>query len=184
MNCSSISVLLLAVAPVVAQKKLAISPRILFAKFVYFENQTGSDAVGKNAVAQLQKWGKFQIVTDPLQADLIFLLSSDPYRSGQIIFTSGQSGPVPRETTENPLPLRGPLFSSSTRYAYLTVIDRKTGETLWSGEHAWGGLLTGFNSAGERLVREVERQTTKLESLLRSSRTTPPAPAPSSENRK
>ncbi len=47
------------------------------------------------------------------------------------------------------------------RYAYLTVIDPKTGENLWSDSRRWGGLLTGFNSAGERLVRELEKQTKK-----------------------
>jgi hypothetical protein len=58
--------------PALAQKQLAQSPRILSAKSVYFNNKTGSDAVGKNALAQLRKWGKFQLVTDPKQADLIY----------------------------------------------------------------------------------------------------------------
>ena len=66
-NCSLIFVLtnLLVATPIVAQKQLAQSPRILSAKFVCFNNQTGSDAVGKNALAQLKKSGKSQLVTDP-----------------------------------------------------------------------------------------------------------------------
>ena len=56
---------------------------ILSAKSVYFKNQTGSDAVGKNAVAQLQKWGKFQLVDDPKQADLIFFLFRRPLQRRQ-----------------------------------------------------------------------------------------------------
>ena len=43
--------------PVLAQKQLAQSPRILSTKSVYFNNKTGSDAVGKNALAQLRKGG-------------------------------------------------------------------------------------------------------------------------------
>jgi hypothetical protein len=39
-----------------AQKQLAQSLRILAAKSVYFRNQIGSDAVGKNALAQPRKW--------------------------------------------------------------------------------------------------------------------------------
>jgi hypothetical protein len=50
---------------------------------------------------------------------------------------------------------------SPTRYAYLTVIDSKTGDNLWSDKHRWGGLLTGFNSVGKRLVKELEDQTKK-----------------------
>jgi hypothetical protein len=48
-----------------AQKQLAQSPRILSAKSVYFNNKTGWDAVGKNALAQLRKWGKFQPAAEP-----------------------------------------------------------------------------------------------------------------------
>jgi hypothetical protein len=70
---------LLVANPAVAQKQLAQSAKILSAKSVYFNNQTGSDAVGKNALAQLKKWGKFQLIADPKLADLIFLLSADPY---------------------------------------------------------------------------------------------------------
>jgi hypothetical protein len=44
---------------------------------------------------------------------------------------------------------------------YLTVIDPKTGENLWSDSHQWGGLLTGFNTTGERLVKKLENQTKK-----------------------
>lgn len=150
----------LLVAPAVAQKQLAQSPRILSAKTVYFNNQTGSDEVGKNALAQLKKWGKFQLVSDRKQADLIFLLSADPYKGGNIIFASGQTGTTENgHVTEDPVPNYNK--QSPTRYAYLTVIDTKTGDNLWSDKHVWGGLLTGFNSVGERLVKELENQTKK-----------------------
>jgi hypothetical protein len=71
--------LLTALPSALPQKQLAQSPRILSSKTVYFENRSGSDAVGENAVAQLKKWGKFQLVTDRKQADLVFLLSADPH---------------------------------------------------------------------------------------------------------
>jgi hypothetical protein len=52
-----------------AQKQSAKSPKILSAKTVYLDNRTGADAVGTAAVAQLKKWGRFQVVRDKL--DLI-----------------------------------------------------------------------------------------------------------------
>jgi len=55
-----------------AQKQMAKSPKILSAKTVYFDNQTGVDAVGNAAVAQLKKWGRFQIVQDKKAADFNF----------------------------------------------------------------------------------------------------------------
>lgn len=147
------------VSPALSQKQLAQSPRILSSKTVYFENKTGSDAVGEKAIAQLKKWGKFQLVTDRKQADLIFLLSADPYRGGNLIMSGGQTGSIDDNgrITEDPVP--NYHKQSRTRYAYLTVIDPKTGANLWSDKHLWGGLLTGFNSAGARLVRELEKQT-------------------------
>jgi hypothetical protein len=40
----------LLIAPAVAQKQLAQSPRILSAKTVYFDNQTGSDAAWRQPI--------------------------------------------------------------------------------------------------------------------------------------
>jgi len=103
---------LLGTNPAVAQKQLAQSPRMLSAKSVYFNNRSGSDAVGKNALEQLKKWGKFQLVADPKQADLVILLSVDSYNGGSIIFASGQTGTIddghitedPFRTTTSNLP--------------------------------------------------------------------------------
>ena len=150
----------LALTPADGQKQLAQSPRILSAKTVCFVNKTGSDAVGKNALAQLKKWGKFQLVADRKEADLVFLLSADPYRGGNIIFASGQTGTVENgEATEDTVPNYNK--QSPTRYAYLTVVDTKNGDNLWSDKRLWGGLLTGFNSVGERLVKRLQNQTRK-----------------------
>ena len=143
-----------------AQKHLARSPRILSAKSVYFEDKTGVDAVGNKALAQLKNWGRFQIVQDRRQADLIFMLSADPYKGGYIIRSGGQTGTVENGHIDED---RVPNYNrqAPVRYVFLTVIDPKTGDTLWSDSHRWGGLLTGFNTAGERLVKKLENQTKK-----------------------
>lgn len=152
-------VLLFFVSFTFAQKQLAHSPRILNAKTAFFLNTTGSDAVGSEALAELKKWRKYQIVSDRTQADLIFLLSADPYRGGNVLLASGQTGSIDDEgqVTQDQVP--NYTKASPTRYAYLAVIDAKTGDNLWSDKRLWGGLLTGFNSAGARLVRELESQT-------------------------
>ena len=64
-----------AMAPIAAQprKQRARSSRMQSAKAVYFEDKTGVDAVGNKALAQLKKWGRFQIVQDRKQADLVFI---------------------------------------------------------------------------------------------------------------
>src|SRR6202043_4146083 len=77
-----------------AHQQLAKLPKILSAKTVYFDNQTGAEAVGTAAVAQLRKWGRFLIVHDKQTANLILLLSADRYNGGYIIFASGQTGTI------------------------------------------------------------------------------------------
>jgi len=144
-----------------SQKQLAKSPKILSAKTVYFDDQTGVDAVGAAALAQLQKWGRFQIVQDKKLADLVLLLSADPYHGGYIIFASGRTGTV--DSSGHVQEDRVPNYNrqAPVRDAYLTVIDPKTGQNLWSDSHVWGGLLTGTNSAGKRLVEKLEKQVGK-----------------------
>jgi hypothetical protein len=151
------------IAPISAQpqRELAQSPRIQSAKSVCFEDKTGVDAVGNKALAELKKWGRFQIIRDPKQADLILILSVDPYKGGFTITAGGQTGTVDEngQIEEDRVPNYN--RQAPVRYAYLTVIDTKTGDPLWSESHRWGGLLTGFNSAGERLVRRLENQAKK-----------------------
>src|ERR1700686_2031564 len=139
--------------PAAAQKQLAKSPGILSAKTVYFDNRTGDDSVGTVAVAQLKKWGRFQVVHEKHKADLILLLSADRYHGGYIILASGQTGTVDADghIQEDVIPNYNRL--APVRDAYLTVIDPTTGKSLWTDSHVWGGLLTGKNSVGARLVQ-------------------------------
>jgi hypothetical protein len=144
-----------------SQKQLAKSPKILSAKTVYFDDQTGASAVGSAALTELKKWGRFQIVPDKKSADLVLLLSADPYKGGYIIFASGQTGGV--DSSGHVQEDGVPNFNNQApvRDAYLTVIDPNTGKNLWSDSHVWGGLLTGANTAGQRLVKKLEKQVGK-----------------------
>jgi len=117
--------------------------------------------VGGAALDELKKWGRFQIVADQSHADLILLLSADPFHGGSIILASGQTGTIDADghITKDAIP--NPNKAAPVRDAYLTVVDRASGERLWSDSHVWGGLLTGKSSAGERLVKELEKQVGK-----------------------
>jgi hypothetical protein len=129
-----------------AQKR-ALSTRLFTAKSVFFDNQTGFTAVGDDAVRELQKWGRFQVVRRRDDADLLFILTSE-------IFSDAPDKP-PYNGDFEPDLLRLP---HKPAYAYLTVLDAISGKKLWASSHAWGGLLTGFNSAGRRLISRLRRQ--------------------------
>ena len=144
-----------------AQNQVAQSPKIQSAKTIYFDDRTGTDAVGNAALSQLKKWGRFQIVQDSQQADLILLLSESAYRGGYLLPASGSSGAGDSKPRVQMDPVPNPGWHAPARAAFLTVIDPRTGESLWSDSHVWGGLLTGKNSAGERLVKELQNQMKK-----------------------
>jgi hypothetical protein len=75
--------------------------------------------------------------------------------------SGGQTGSIDSQghIEEDPIPTYNK--QSPTRYAYLTVFDAATGDNLWSEERVWGGLLTGFNSVGKRLIRDLEKHIKK-----------------------
>jgi hypothetical protein len=129
-----------------AQKR-ALSTRLFTAKSVYFDNQTGFTTVGDDAVRELQKWGRFQVVRRRDDAELLFVLTSEDF--------SDDPDKPPFDGDFEPDLLRLP---HKPAYAYLTVLDAVSGKKLWASSHAWGGLLTGFNSAGRRLVSRLRRQ--------------------------
>jgi hypothetical protein len=142
-------------------KHSQVSPKILSAKSVYFDDRTGAAATARKAVEQLKKWGRYEIVSDRKQADLILLFSADPYKGGYIIVSGGQTATIGKngEIVEDPIPSFNKL--APVRDAYLTVIDPSTGVSLWSDSHVWGGLLTGFDSVGELLVNKLKKQVEK-----------------------
>jgi hypothetical protein len=142
-------------------KPLDLVQKISSAKTVYFDDQTGDASVGKEALKELKKWGRFQITTDRKEADLIFLLSAEPHKGGNIVFSGGQTGSIDSSgnVQEDPIPTYAK--TAPAPYAFLTVIDLKTGGRPWSGSHQWGGLLTGFNSVGARLIDKLKAQVEK-----------------------
>jgi len=131
-------------------KRHVLAAKLFAAKSVYFDNETGFAAVGADALRELKKWGRFRVVQNRERADLVFVLSSEEYSEDV-----GDLGPASKTDFEPDWFLH---FHYRPANAYLTVIDTITGETLWAGSHVWGGLLTGFNSAGRRLVHRLREQ--------------------------
>lgn len=149
---------LVGVASAQTQKEISSPQAIASAKTIYFDDKSGVDAVGKKASAELSKWGRFQIVSDPKKADLIVLLSTDPGQGGNLIVSGGQTATIDSQghVEEDRVPTFHKL--DPERRAFLTVIDARSGTNLWSSSQRWGGLLTGVDNVGEHLVREFEKQ--------------------------
>jgi len=158
-------------------KHLPLPPQVIAAKTVYIDNQSGIAKLGDRCYTEIQKWGRFQVVQDRKQADLIFLLSAREYNGGYVT-TGGEttstvnaSGDINATTNGNQttgtVNTSGTINSTTSPaytqpvtvgYTYLTVIDPKTGDNLWSDSKRWGNLYTGFHSATKSLIDELEKR--------------------------
>ncbi|HYW37891.1 MAG TPA: hypothetical protein VE957_07245 [Terriglobales bacterium] len=143
---------------VTKDKHLPLPPQISAAKTVYIDNQSGVAKVGDRCYEQIKQWGRFQVVQDRNQADLILLLSVREYSGGYVTTGGGTTGTIDSSgninTTNNPTYTR-PV---SVDYVYLTVIDPKTGDSLWSDLKRRGNLYTGFHSATKGLIDELMKR--------------------------
>ncbi len=140
-------------------KHIPLPPQVLTAKTVYIDNQSGFARLGDRAYEQLQKSGRVQVVQDRKQADLIFLLSELEYNQGYV--TSGSTTTTKVDKSGNIKTSSSPTYSTpvSTHYIYLTVIDPKTGDNLWSdSKQQWDYRDTGFDSAAKSLIAGLEKR--------------------------
>src|ERR1700730_9995661 len=109
--------------PTQAQREIANPQAIASAKSIYFEDKSGVAAVGEKALAELRKWGRFQIAPDGKTADLILELSADPSAANDLVFSGGQTGGIDSggRIAEDPVPQYNKV--GPVRYASLTLFD-------------------------------------------------------------
>jgi hypothetical protein len=115
-------------------KHLPLPPQLISAKSVYIDNQSGAPKPGDQAYQELSAWGRFQVVQDKSQVDLIFRLTAYSATEGNIW------GPP-----------------SVNAYSVLTVLDAKTGQTLWT-DSKYTGRWTIKNTIAD-LRKRIEEET-------------------------
>ena len=113
--------------------------QVITAKTVYIDNQSEETDVGEKARDELRKWGRFQLVSNRAEADLIFVFSTSAYTS-----YATSSPPYSAEVEAN--------------YTYLTIIDGKSGQHLWNASRKWGNLYGGYHSATRGLVNDLKKR--------------------------
>lgn len=117
-----------------------LSPKILAARSVYLDCDCRKEmrASLKNALPEMLDWGRFQIVQNRDQADLVFLFSANPYLGDYLT----RDGPDKRP--------------ADVDFTILTVINARTGEALWSDSKRWGYMLVG--RASRALIRDLRAE--------------------------
>jgi len=111
------------------KEHLPLPPSLMSAKAVYIDNRGGYAELGDRAYQALREWGRFQVVQDRSQADLIFRLAVNVRDTAQRAYT----------------------------WTVLSVIDAKTGDLLWSESEVWGPFRWS-ESATKRAIGELRKR--------------------------
>ena len=119
-----------------------VAPKIKTAKTISIVCDACPRAMAKArgaAFKELAAWGRYTILPEPKNAELIFLVSANPYLGDYIT----RDGPDQR------------LVHIDTVYA--NIVDARTGQSLWGDHERVGSWFV--SSATEDLVREVREIT-------------------------
>jgi uncharacterized protein YgiM (DUF1202 family) len=145
-----------------ARKKHAPLPDlVLQAKTIYIVNLAGNAAFRDRAYDELTKWGRYEVVSKRENADLIFVLSAGEYTTAMVT-NSDTTGRVDELGNVN---LQGHSQTSTVVHGstFLTVVDPKNGDELWSDSKAWGSLWNGFHSATRGLINNLRKRIAEQE---------------------
>jgi hypothetical protein len=150
-------------------KHAPLPDQILQAKTVYVDNRSGFADLGDKAYDELSKWGRFKVLSSAKDADLVFLISASAYVTGYRTNTTGTAEGT-ADSSGN-IQLSGSSQSQTNaqvaRITYLTAIDPKTGNSLWSDQKSWGSLLYPV-SATRSLVKELRKRVEEQEADAKS----------------
>jgi hypothetical protein len=90
---------------------------------------------GKTAYDSLLAWSRFRLVDDPKRADLVLIISSNPYLGDYVTLDGPDKRQVRIETT------------------IMTVVDPHTGAELWADSRQWGSFRVTI--ATKSLIEEL-----------------------------
>lgn len=119
----------------------ALSPKVLRAKSIYIDCDACPRAMAaawRAAFDGLSDWGRYDLLPDPMQADLILVVSANPYLGDYLT----RDGPNQR-----------PVYIKIT---YMNVVDPHTGQSLWDDSKEFGSWL--IPKATKDLVEEFKEQ--------------------------
>ena len=147
-----------------ADKHAPLPDAVLQAKTIYLENQSGYAYIADRAYDELMKWGRYKIVTSKKEADLILLFGSSEYQGPST--TTGTV--VMNDSYGNNKPTTGTVVSNTTSsqegVTHITVLDAKSGESLWRDSRQWGA----YRSATRGLVKDLRKRVEEQEKQAHS----------------
>lgn len=131
--------------------------KMLTAKTVYIQNESGQPAVADKAYTELKQWGRYQLVDTKEKADLVFLFTlaysrTEHNTSDYISLYNSQTGAY----TSGSVP--GGSTTTTWTYTQLRVVDPNTSVTLWADERVWLRKHSATDELMDSLRQRVEEQ--------------------------
>ena len=131
-------------------KRMPLPPAVFQGKRIYIDNQTPDcPECSDHAYDELSKWGRFQIVTDPKDADLIFVLkSTSSERPVSAVSNTTSTSADSSHTTST-------VVSHEDYTVYLAVLDSHTNQQLYSNSAYW---RFAWSKPTKTLVRDFRKR--------------------------
>jgi len=126
-------------------------PSIFFqAKTIAIINDTDESYVLGRASDELRKWGRYQIVPNPHDADLVLVLA----------MREDLVGVEPNASTDSYTTIYGNGNVTNQKSTTVACFDSRTGRKVWSETRAWG---SEFGNAVVALIKDLRKQVEKAE---------------------
>jgi hypothetical protein len=150
-------------SPMFGRKKQTVEhaplpAKVLTAKTIYIENDSGIANMADKAYTQLKAWGKYQIVNERERADLVLVLKATDkqvQRSGV-----GSAGSFNYQTgawTQSTVPT---IRTRTFAFTLMALIDPASGDVAWSDQGEW----TKKQSATMELIKDLQQRVEEQQS--------------------
>jgi hypothetical protein len=144
-----------------AKKHEAVAPaplpaKVLAAKTVFIQNDSGHAEIADKAYRALSAWGRYQIVDSSAKADLIVILAIG---KGEI--KSIQHSSTSTFDTGTGTWTYGSTHGPGTRpinFTRIELVDPVTHDTEWTDEKPWGKKKSATEELINSLQQRVEQQ--------------------------
>lgn len=121
---------------------------LMEAKTVYIQNDSGFAALGDRCFEALSAWGRFKIVANPNDADLVFLLTAHSRSNGYSgTTTAGQNGTSYTNLSEDRI-----------NVTTLAIVGTSNKQTVWTDTRKWGIRHAATTEIIKSLRKRFEEQ--------------------------
>lgn len=142
-----------------SQKRMPLPDTLFQAKSVYIDNQTPDcPECADQAYQELSEWGRFKVVSDPKNADLLLVLTStSSMRPIGVVANTTSSSPGSAQTN-------GTVVERQDYTVYLAVVDAKTNQQLYRNVAYW---RFAWSKPAKGLIKDLRKRMEEQEHKAR-----------------